>query len=67
MSWVVKRGRWEYVFAGPVGIGRPVEWTDDQALAHRFEDRNYAAYLVGRMPATDADVRVVRLRTRSEP
>lgn len=74
MSWIIKRGRFEYVLANSMHVDvylkRHVEWTDDQALAHRYDDRNQAANLVGYMPAAD-DVRVVRLvpriRRRGEP
>lgn len=68
MTWIVKRGRFEYVFAD--SLGPALDWTDDQRLAHRFADRNQAASYVGRMPATGEDVRVVRLvprRKRGEP
>jgi len=66
VSWVIKRGRWEYVFAGAVVNGIAHEWTDDQALAHRFDDRNFAAAMVGEMPAAE-EARVVRLVPRGKP
>lgn len=59
MTYLIKRGRFEYVFAD--SLGPALEWTDVQALAHRFSDRNQAASYVGRMPATEEHVRVVRL------
>jgi hypothetical protein len=67
MTWIIKRGRYEYVFAGAhVGWDGAwvCEWTDDQTLAHRFADRNDAAACVGRMPATEERVRIVRLVPR---
>ena len=64
MTWIIKRGRFEYVFAD--SLGPALEWTDVQALAHRFADRNAAAAVVGRMPASVDDVRVVRLRGKGE-
>ena len=69
MTWLIKRGRFEYVFAGSVtlrALGEwDYEWTDDQTLAHRFEDRNQAANVVGHMPAAE-EARVVRLVPRRE-
>lgn len=69
MTWIIKRGRYEYLFAGSSNL--LTEWTDDQAIAHRFTDRNAAAAVVGRMPAKEEDVRIVRLvpriRRRGEP
>lgn len=65
--WVIKRGKYHYVFAGAhVGWDGAWthDWTDEQHLAHRFADRNDAAACLGRMPATDEDMRVVRLRRR---
>ena len=62
MTWIIKRGRFEYVFAD--SLGPALDWTDMQTLAHRFADRNQAASYVGRMPANDDDVRVVRLVPR---
>lgn len=62
MTYLIKRGRFEYVFAD--SLGPALEWTDVQALAHRFADRNQAASYVGRMPATEEHVRVVRLVPR---
>lgn len=67
MTWLIKRGRFEYVFAGSVvrlTDKWQYEWTDDQELAHRFSDRNQAANIVGHMPADEERVRVVRLRRR---
>lgn len=60
--WVIKRGRFEYVSAGIArsSAGDELEWTDDQGLAHRFDNRNHAARIVGEMQMED-DVRVVRL------
>lgn len=59
MTWIIKRGRFEYVFAD--SLGPALDWTDMQTLAHRFADRNAAAAVVGRMPASEENVRVVRL------
>lgn len=65
MTWIIRRGKYEYMFAGMYGaVG--FEWTDDQALAHRFDDRNEAARIVGNMSADD-DVRIVKLVTPRDP
>ena len=53
MSWVIKRGRFEYAFAGAIADRRVCDWTDDQTLAHRFFDRNEAANVVGHTQAQD--------------
>lgn len=77
MTWVIRAGLWgqpddpEYLHAfayGAHGIdGDKVQWTKDQGLAFRFEDRNAAAGLCTRMHigSYDEHVKPVKLVRRS--
>ena len=83
MIWVIKAGgkadgpydgeteylhAWSFIRAGDVDSDSVV-WTTNQALAHRFDDRNHAARMCNAFPieAYSDDVRLVKLVPCSTP